>query len=66
MEEFLSSTQQPIGASDLFRNSGDPPRVHEKNSDPDRYDTKGDLAWILALYLLGVIGSLIVAGSLFF
>jgi hypothetical protein len=68
MEEFLSSTRKPIGASDLFKvkNTADLPNAHEHSFDSDRYDSKKDLAWMLVLYLLGVIGSMIVAGLWFF
>lgn len=66
MEELLSSTRKSIGASDLFRNTADPPHVREDNFQPQANDTKKDLAWMLVLYLLGVIGSMIVAGFWFF
>lgn len=66
MEEFLSSTRKPVGASDLFKNTADLPNAHEHSFDSERYDSKKDLAWILVLYLLGVIGSMIVAGLWFF
>lgn len=66
MEEFLSSTRKSIGASDLFKNTADPPHVHKDSFESDADNSKKDLAWMLVLYLLGVIGSLIVAGFWFF
>jgi hypothetical protein len=62
MEEYLSSTRDPIGASDLFKSSADPPNIRENRPDHAPSELENDLAWILVLYLFGVIGSLIVAG----
>ena len=64
MEEFLTSTRKPIGASDLFKSAADPPSDRDNKHVP--YNSKTDLAWILVLYLVGVVGSLIVAGVWFF
>ena len=65
MEEYLSATRDPIGASDLFKSSADPPNIPKNKRDYAPSDSENDLAWILILYLFGVIGSLFVAGVWF-
>jgi hypothetical protein len=62
MEKLLASTRNSISASDLFKNNDDSASYRENRADHAPPDSQKDLAWILILYLMGVIGSLIVAG----
>jgi hypothetical protein len=62
MAEFLASTREPIGSSDLFRDPFDasPPHASKRReSKMDASDPRRDLSWLLLVYLIAVTGAIV-------